>query len=564
MSSKLNINPGKQQFIVYALLILATFIVFWQVNQYDFINYDDPIYVTANNHILSGITLDGIRWAFSARYLEFWHPLLWLSFMADYQLYGLNAGGYHLTNLILHVLSTLLLFWLFNRMTGALWKSAFIAAFFALHPLHVESVAWVSERKDVLSALFWMLTLCLYVYYTEKPVIQRYWLVVFSFICALMSKPMVVTLPVIMILLDYWPLNRFESKKDHLILWQLKEKLPFFILSAVFIIIMFFIPNPDAPISAASFPLSCRLANAPISFVTYMGKIFWPADMAVFYPFFGKHPCWQIFGSVLLIILISAAVTILMRRFPYLFCGWLWYAIALLPVIGLTQLKSFAMADRYTYLPSIGISIMMAWGIQSLIKSDEGRKKILFPVSIIVLFILMLLAWKQCGYWKDNIMLWNHALKVTNDNYVAHSNLGSDLLEKGNIKEAIDHYNKAVSIAPYYEIIHYNRGIASYNLGQKKRALEDFKEAIRIKPDYAAAYYNMGIIYLDLGEYQNAIENYGQAIHINPDYAYAYNDRALASLNMGNNEQGCLDAQKACALGVCKVLEWAKSKKYCH
>ena len=237
MLNKINISPGKQKLIVYIVLTVVTLAVFWQVNQFDFINFDDNVYVTENIHIQSGITLDGFRWAFSTTYAEFWHPLTWLSLMFDYQLYGLNAGGYHLTNLILHILSTLLLFWLFNRMTGAIWKSAFVAAFFALHPLHVESVAWIAERKDVLSAFFWMLTLCLYVYYTEKPVIKRYLLVLFSFVLALMSKPMVVTLPVIMILLDYWPLKRFESQKGNLILWQLKEKIPFFILSAVFSII---------------------------------------------------------------------------------------------------------------------------------------------------------------------------------------------------------------------------------------------------------------------------------------------------------------------------------------
>ena len=271
MLNKLNINPRKQKLIVYIALTVVTLAVFWQVNQYDFINFDDPVYVTENSHIQSGITLDGFRWAFSTTYADLWHPLTWLSLMFDYQLHGLNAGGYHLTNLILHILSTLLLFWLFNRMTGAIWRSAFVAAFFALHPLHVESVAWIAERKDVLSAFFWMLTLCLYVYYTEKPVIKRYLPVVFSFVLALMSKPMVVTLPVIMILLDYWPLNRFESRKiatipanDMLVsinkeekkdlnpkwterklsetriagiipLWQIWEKIPFFILSAVFL-----------------------------------------------------------------------------------------------------------------------------------------------------------------------------------------------------------------------------------------------------------------------------------------------------------------------------------------
>jgi hypothetical protein len=271
MFNKIDIRPERKNLIVYLAMTVVTFAVFWQVNQYDFINFDDHIYVTQNSHVQSGITKDGFRWAFVTKDTGLWHPLVWLSFMADYQLFGLNAGGYHLTNLILHIVSTLLLLWLFNRMTGAVWRSAFVAGLFALHPLHVESVAWIAERKDVLSAFFWMLTLCLYVYYTERPIIRRYLLVFLSFICALMSKPMVVTLPVIMILLDYWPLKRFESKKGNWVLWQLKEKMPFFILSTVLVIVTLCTPNNSSP---QLFPLGNRLVNAPVSFVTYLGKTF--------------------------------------------------------------------------------------------------------------------------------------------------------------------------------------------------------------------------------------------------------------------------------------------------
>ena len=273
------------------------------MNQYDFINFDDHVYVTENSHIQSGITLDGFRWAFSYTYADLWHPLTWLSLMFDYQLHGLNAGGYHLTNLILHILSALLLFWLFNRMTGAIWRSAFVAALFALHPLHVESVAWIAERKDVLSVFFWMLTLCLYVYYTEKPVIKRYLPVVFFFVCGLMSKPMVVTLPVIMILLDYWPLERFESKMTGNNLTEvLPEKFSYgnygkkylFLFCPQFLsIITLYTPTSRL---VKVFPLSSRLANAPVSFMTYLEKTFVPNDMAVFYPFSYQLPVWQVLG----------------------------------------------------------------------------------------------------------------------------------------------------------------------------------------------------------------------------------------------------------------------------
>ena len=313
--------------IVYIVLILVTLAVFWQMNQFDFIYLDDQVYVTGNLHIQSGITLEGFCWAFSTYDTDgLWHPLIWLSLMFDYQLFGLNACGYHMTNLILHILSTLLLFWLFNRMTGTIWKSAFVAGLFALHPLHVESVAWIAERKDALSAFFWMLTLCFYVYYTERPVIRRYLLVLFSFVFALMSKPMVVTLPVIMILLDYWPLGRFQSIKGSLILWQLREKSLFLVLSAVLSIVTVYTMYPNV---IEYFPLGSRFANAPVSFVTYLEKTFWPHSLAVFYPFLYKLPIWQVLGSVLMIFVISIAAISMMKRMPYLFVGWLWYTITL-------------------------------------------------------------------------------------------------------------------------------------------------------------------------------------------------------------------------------------------
>jgi Tfp pilus assembly protein PilF/branched-subunit amino acid transport protein AzlD len=386
---------------------------------------------------------------------------------------------------------------------------------------------------------------------------------VFSFVLALMSKPMVVTLPLIMILLDYWPLKRFESQKKNRILWQLKEKIPFFILSAVLVITTLHNPN-NTDVSAKVFPLSSRITNASVAFITYMEETFWPHDLAVFYPFSDKLPLWQVLGSAILIIIISIALIVKRKRFPYLFVGWLWYAVTIAPVIGIIQVGGFAMADRYHYLPSVGIAVGLAWGIPSLIKSQYIRKKILVPLGVLFIAMLSLLTWEQCGYWKNSFTLLGHALRVTKSNTLAHGNLASALLERGNIREAIYHYNKAISITPYYDVAYYNLGIAYYSIGEKQRALEYFKEALRITPDYAAAYYNMGIIYMDLGRYKNAIENYSEAIRISPGYAYAYNDRALAYLNLGNNEQGCPNAQEACALGVCKVWDWAKSRGLCH
>ncbi len=563
MLNKVNISSKEQILIVYVVLAAITLAVFWQVSQYDFIKLDDNIYVTNNFRIKSGISLEGIRWAFSTTYAQFWHPLTWLSLMFDYQLFGLNAGGYHMTNLILHILSTLLLFWLFNRMTGALWKSAFVAALFALHPLHVESVAWISERKDVLSAFFWMLTLCLYVYYAEKPVIRRYLLVLFSFICALMSKPMVVTLPVVMILLDYWPLGRFELKKGNLILWQLKEKTPFFILSTVFSIITFYAQYKPSG-KYFQYSSNSRLANALVSFVTYLEKTFWPHDMAVFYPFSAQIPLLPVIVASLLILVITTFVIVMVRRLPYLFIGWIWYVITIAPVIGIIKVGDFAMADRYHYLPSIGISIMLVWGISALIKSEATRKKFFPTAAIAFLVFLTVLSWKQCDYWKNDINLFNHALQVTKNNYVALNGFGLALVKAGKIKEAIDNYNEAISIKPNYPPSYISRGFAYFDLGQYQRAIEDCNEAIRLDADYAEPYFIRGNSYYNFGQYQRAIDDYNKAIWLKLDYTDAYYNRGVAYLKQGNKKQHCRDAQKKCELGNCKLLEMAKNKGDCR
>ncbi|MGB5219311.1 MAG: tetratricopeptide repeat protein [Smithella sp.] len=595
MLNKLNAGSNKNFLIISIVLVALTLAVFWQVYQYDFVNIDDYVYVTENKNIQSGITLKGILWAFSTTYAEFWHPLTWISLMLDYQLFGLNAGGYHMTNVILHILSTLLLFWLFNRMTGAVWKSAFVAAFFAIHPLHVESVAWIAERKDVLSGFLGILTLCVYVYYTEKPDIKRYLLVHFGFVLALMSKPMVVTLPLIMILLDYWPLTRFESKKDNLVLWQLKEKFYFFVLSAVFSLVTLYAHFKP---SVKAYSFYYRIVNAPVSFVTYLEKTFWPHELVFYYPFSGQLPLWQVFGSTLLIIFISVAVITMVKRLPYLFVGWLWYAITILPVIGIIKISSFAMADRYHYLPSIGIAVMLAWGIPSLIKSENMRKNILLPAGTTFLAIMTILSWQQCGYWKNSTELSNHALRVTKDNFLAHSVLGYALFGEGKIEKAIEHADEAIRLNPYYKKAYEDRGIFYFKLGHHQRAIEDYNKAIRLKPNDAKNYYVRGNMYNNLKQYQRAIEDYNEAIHLIPDYAQAYqyrgnayfklghhkraiedykeasrlkpddpetyNDRAFVYLNQGNKELGCSDAQKACKLGNCRILEGAKARGLCR
>ena len=602
MSNNINISINKQKLIVCIFLIVATIAVFWQVNQFDFVNIDDNVYVTHNSRVLSGINIRSFQWAFLTTHAEFWHPLTWLSLMLDHDLYGLNAGGYHLTNLILHILSTLLLFWLFCRMTKEIWKSAFVAALFAIHPLHVESVAWIAERKDVLSTFFWMLTLCLYVFYTEKPDVKRYMLVLGVFVLALMSKPMVVTLPVIMILLDYWPISRcrkgIESQRGNLFFWQLKEKMPFFVLSAFFSILAFLAQyNPTKQI----FPLNSRLANASVSSVAYLAKTFWPHDLAIFYPFSQRIELWQVSVSALLIILISVAVIIMARSLPYLFAGWFWYLITIMPVIGIIQVGKQAMADRFTYLPLVGVGIMLAWGLPLLLQSRNTFKKILFPAGIFLIALWAFLAWQQCSYWKNSMELFNRALKVTKNNYLAHNNLGLALFAEGKTEEAIAHYNEALSIMPTtpdhilaynnrgiaysrlglyqnalddlnraigmkpdYADAYSNRGIVYSNLNRNQLALEDFNKAVQLKPDYADLYINRGVAYAKLGHYQRAIDDFNKAIDLNPDYSDALSKRGVVYLEQGNKELGCRDANRACELGNCEILKSARLKGDCH
>jgi len=559
MLKKINISPDKQKFIVYAFLALATIAVYWQVNQYNFVNLDDNKYVTENTHVRSGITLNGLRWAFTTTHGQYWHPVTWLSLMLDYKLFGLNAGGYHSTNVLLHIFSALLLFMLFCRMTGAIWKSAFVAFFFALHPLHVESVAWIAKRRDLLCVLFTIITLCLYVYYIEKPVIKRYLLALFIFALALMSKPMAVSLPLIMILLDYWPLKRFDSHKGNLILWQIKEKTPFIVLSAVFSVITVHARDFSA---MKHFSFSSRISNALVSFVTYLEQILWPHDMSILRLFPENIPAWQIIYSALLIVVVSVFVIEAAKRLPYLFAGWLWYAISIGPTLGIIQYGHLSMSDHHTYLPSIGISIMLAWGVPFFIKK-EAIRKCLFPAVVVFIAVLSFMTWKQCGYWRDSLEIWNHTLKITKGNYLAHNNLGLALFNEGKIMEAIDQYNKAIKMKPDYVYSYPNRGIAYARLGQYQRAMEDFDETILRNPNYAEAYLNKGAAYGERGQYQSAIENFSKAISIRSDYTNAYFNRGITYFRLGMKEPGCYDAQRVCELEDCRLLESAKANGYC-
>jgi len=548
--------------LIIILLIVVSCAAFGRIAGNDFITLDDAEFIYENSHVKSGINSESIKWAFTDVVNGNWHPLTFISHTLDWSLFGAAASGSHLVSLLLHIGAVIFLFLFLNKTTNNIWPSAFAAAFFALHPLRVESVAWATERRDVLSMFFGMATLYAYAFYAENSRISRYLPCLILFACSLMSKQMMVTLPFVLMLLDYWPLGRWQKTMAGKLIG---EKIPFICLAVAASIIAFWTQNKGGMVvSLDSLPFITRVLNAIVSYAAYMGKIFWPVNLAVFYPYDLYILLWKTLISCIILILITLAVLYYIKKLPFLFVGWFWFLGTFIPVIGLVQLCMLAMADRYSYLPSTGIGIMLAWGVPAFIKSGYMRRKILFPVGVIFIAMLSLLTWKQCGYWRNSITLFSHALLVTKDNYLMQGDLASALFAEGKIEEAIEHYSKSISLAPYYEVIYYDRGIAYYSLGEKQRALEDFREAVRIKPDYAAAYYNMGIVYRDLGRYQNAIENYSEVIRISPGYAYAYNGRALSYLNLGNNEQGCPDAQKACALGVCKVLEWAKSKELCR
>ncbi len=572
MSSKLNISTRKQIWIIYIVLTLTILAVFGQVAHYDFINFDDPSYVTQNTNIQKGLTLNGLRWAFSTIHTGYWHPLTWLSLMFNIQFCGLNAGGYHLTNLILHILNTLLLFWFLNRCTGSVWKSAFVAAFFSMHPLHVESVAWIAERKDVLAAFFWMLTLCLYVHYTGKPVMKKYFAVLLSFVFALMSKPMVVTLPFVLLLLDYWPLERWQkavssSVKDNVYSAGklIAEKIPFIFLSIAASIATLYAQSEGGIVASVEHLSFCkRFTNTVTAYVFYLEKIFWPVDLAVLYPYNFHLSFTRVIISGIVLMVITIFILYYLKKRPFLFVGWFWYLGVLVPVIGLVQVGSQAMADRYTYLSSIGIAIMLAWGFPFFLPRKILRKNLLLLTAIVILCILSALTWRQCSYWRNSTKLWQHTLMVTKNNDVAHRYLGIALFAEGKTADAIENYKKAILINPYDPLPYNNIGIAYASLGLYQSAILNFSEVIRIDRNYVIAFNNRGSCYAKLGLHQKAIEDYSEAIRLKPDYTEAYNNRAFLYFSQGDKISGCIDVKKACSMGNCKALYVTQNNDSCR
>ena len=524
--------------LICLILVLPTLGVYWEVRNFDFVTFDDYTYVAENPNVQSGLSKSGLVWAFTRSHASNWHPVTWLSHMLDCQFFGLNSGMHHLNNLIFHTANTLLLFLVLGRMTGALWRSAFVSALFALHPLHVESVAWVAERKDVLSTLFWMLTMWAYVRYSERPSPTRYLLIFPFFILGLMSKPMLVTLPFVLLLMDYWPLGRLQStlpekggklKTPKLaVLRLIAEKIPLFVLVALLSVVTF-LAQEEAVQSLDNFHLKARIANGLVSYAAYIRKMFWPNDLSIFYPYPQTLQLWQATASGFFLITMTILFVRMGKRRPFILVGWLWYLGTLFPVIGLVQVGTHAMADRYTYIPLIGLFIMIAWGIPDLLGNWLYRKQVLRISAGLLLVILAVCTWLQVRYWKDSIVLFTHAIDVTDDNWMAHNNIGFPLVQQGRNIEAIAHFSKAVRIKPDYAEAHVNLA-NSYGLeGRFEEAKQHFFDAIRINPDLADAYMNLGVIFARQGNLDKAINHFAAALRVNPDDATTrlYLNRAL-------------------------------------
>jgi protein O-mannosyl-transferase len=530
-------------------LIALVWIVFGGTLGHDFVNYDDKTYVYGNSLVSAGLTPRGLIQAFVDIQTGNWHPLTVISHMLDCQLYGLKAGGHHFTNALFHTIAVLLLFFWLCEVTGALWRSAFVAAVFAIHPLRVESVAWIAERKDVLSAVFFLLTLGAYLRYVRMPSIGRYVTTSILFACGLMSKPMLVTVPLVLLLLDYWPLNRRQKaegrdQRSEIQSWSMlvAEKIPLFALSIVSCVVTFLVQERSAG-SIAQLPLTWRIENAVVSYVTYIWQMLWPANLAVFYP----HPenqlaIWQVCLAAAFLIAITVLVFALRQTRPYLLVGWLWYLWMLVPVIGIVEVGLQGHADRYTYLPQIGLYLAITWLVADLWVSLRYRTEILIAGAVIVIAALSACAWKQTAYWQNGETLWTRTLAVTKDNDVAHTNFGMLLTDRGQLDDALSHFQAALEIRsssahPHYDLslalIHGDIGNALARKGELDEAIVHLRKAVELQPDYADAHYNLGTALFQKAQLDEAIAQWQIALSIHPSDAGTHTSLGNALVQKG-------------------------------
>jgi Flp pilus assembly protein TadD len=546
--------------LVCLALSAATLVVFWPISANEFVSYDDSEYISENPYVQGGLTAAGVAWAFTAAHAANWHPLTWLSLMLDRELQGPGPGCFHRTNLLLHVANTVLLLLLLWRLTGRLGRSAVVAAFFALHPLHVESVAWAAERKDVLSTLFGMLTLWSYVWYVEKPGPWRYLLVLVAFALGLLAKPMLVTLPCVLLLLDYWPLGRGRGAPAAATppapaagtqpsWWRLVvEKLPLFALSAAACAVTL-LAQRTALGRLEELSFLPRLLNALTSYVAYLGMTLWPSGLAVFYPYSAAalSPA-KAAGAALLLALVTAGCLWQARQRPYLLVGWLWYLGTLVPVIGLIQVGSQAMADRYTYVPLIGVFVALVWGVGDLLERWRCPVPLTAAFAGLLLGACMLCTWLQVTHWQNNITLWQHALDVTGDNWMAQESLGVTLAKQGDVAAARGHLVEAVRLSPRLPSAHFNLATVLERLGDGAGAQRQYEETLSLDPQHAKAHHNLGVLLWSRGQLEEAAGHYVEAVRLDPTHAGAQHNLGVVRWAQGRREEAAACFRRAVEL----------------
>ena len=550
----------QKKIIIILFLTALVLAVYWQVQSFNFINYDDNLYITQNHHIKSGVTYQSIIYAFTDIISANWHPMTMLSHTLDWQLFGEKAGGHHWTSLIIHIFNMVLLFLLLNHLTGAIWRSALVAALFAIHPINVESVAWVAERKNVLSTFFWILTMLFYVWYVQKPGCKRYLPVFICFALGLMSKPMLVTLPFALLLLDYWPLNRtvidtqnkteiqpaLKAGKEK-ISFLILEKIPFFILTAISIGVTLYTQHAvGAVVSMDSLPIASRVSNAIFAYGLYIKKMFWPLDLSVFYPHYNIE-IWKLSIAVPFLILLSVIAFRYYRKRPYLLVGWLWFLGTLVPVIGLVQVGVQSMADRYAYVPFIGLFIMLVWYTADLVGKNTYIKFSMAIASLFLVLVLSVISWQRCQLWGDPFALWNDVLK-NHKVALAYNLRGLAYADKGQYRLALTDYNAAIALDKKCSEAFNNRGIVDGIIGEKMNALNDYNQAVNLNPKFADAYYNRGILYLEISQLDAAVADFTTAINIDPDMADYFNNRGVALRLKGEYEKSFADFNRALKL----------------
>ncbi len=542
-------SPPKQILFLSLLLIFATVVLYYSLDSHPFVNFDDNLYVTENVHVASGLHWETVKWAFTTFDQGNWHPLTWLSHAADCQFFQLNPAGHHDTNLTLHVLNVLLLFWVLQQATGYIGRSAMVAALFALHPINVETVVWISERKNLLSMTFFLLAIGAYRHYALKPTVGRYAVVALCYALGLMSKPQVITLPCVLLLWDYWPLQRLWAARqkfsaaaatthipEKTLSWLIVEKLPLLTLSVASALIT--VRAQRAGHAMRLYPWVIRLENVIVSYARYVKKAFWPFDLSPMYPHPGDSLAkWQIFAALLFMLGTTALAAGEWRRRSYLTVGWFWFLGTLVPMVGFVQVGVQAMADRYAYLPLIGLFIMVCWGVADAAERQHVSSAWLGIVSAVALLALGLVAHKQIGYWENNVRLWSHALAVTSDNWLAENNLGGALMEEGKPEQAISHFRAAAAIYPADPVSHLDIGFYEQQHKNWPQAIEQYNEVLKVTPSpklRAEAYNNLAMVDRDLGDYVAARDHFQQAVNASPGYVRAWVGLGLAAQKTGD------------------------------